>query len=122
MTRTRARLLLAILLLLVVGTTGAAQTAYTGGYESLTFAATASGFTLATLRPTDGQGQARVCSGRLEAAQIRYRYDGVAPTAAEGELLEIGDRIRIEGPVNLVQFQGIRTGATSGVLKMTCAR
>jgi hypothetical protein len=92
-------------------------------YESITVANTAVGFTATTLRPNpSGLPQAMQCGGRLETAQIRYRYDGSAPTSSEGELLEVGDRITISGNENLRKFLAIRTGGTSGVLKMTCTQ
>ena len=54
--------------------------------------------------------------GVLETGQVRYRGDGTAPTASEGRLLQIGDRI-ILSRSEIVNTKFIRTGGTSGVLR-----
>jgi hypothetical protein len=55
----------------------------------------------------------------LETAEIRWWIDGTDPTATEGHPLEAGQNLTLEGYKNLSQFRAIRTGATSGVLKVT---
>lgn len=90
-------------------------------FESLTVAATAVGITSTTINPA-GQPQMLKCSARLETAQVRFRYDGTAPTAAEGTLLEVGEIMDINDPQTATAIKFIRTGATSGVLKVTCWR
>lgn len=90
-------------------------------YESLTVDATSGGVGLAaaTLNPT-ARGQINGCSARLETAQVRYRFDGTGPTAAEGMLLEVGDTLLIGSHEDARRIRFIRTGATSGVLKTSC--
>ncbi|HYC54523.1 MAG TPA: hypothetical protein VEL28_06275, partial [Candidatus Binatia bacterium] len=44
-------------------------------YESITVAGTAIGLTDAIIRPP-GEPQQTACEGRLETAQVRYRFDG----------------------------------------------
>lgn len=88
-------------------------------YESLTVANTAVGITSTVITPA-GRPQQTECTGRLETAQIRYRYDGTAPTSSEGTLLEIGDVLTLTNHAYLAAWRGIRTGATSGVLKWHC--
>lgn len=93
-------------------------------YESITIDNTAGGkaFAAATLSPT-GVGQVRVCAGRLETAQVRFRVDGLgAVTTSEGTLLEVGDFLSIPGFTALSQWRAIRTGGSSGVIKFTCYR
>lgn len=90
-------------------------------YESLTIAAVSVGLSDATLNPS-GKPPIQKCYGRLETGEVRYRWDGVAPTAAEGTLLSIGDILTIGDPVDALAVRFIRTGATSGVLKVTCWR
>lgn len=90
-------------------------------YESITVAATAVGISDLVLTPL-GVPQMTNCSGRLETAQIRYRFDGTAPTSAEGALLEIGDTFLIDNPADADRILFIRTGAVSGVLKVHCWR
>jgi len=55
----------------------------------------------------------------LETAQVRYTYDGTAPTAAVGHLVEIGDVLIVEGAAALAAFRAFRTGSTSGVFHYT---
>ena len=82
-------------------------------YESVIVADSAVGFTAATL------ARATAAFVTLETAQVRFRYDGTNPTSSEGHLMDIGDSIRIKGPNNIKNFKAIRTGSTSGVLKVT---
>jgi len=86
-------------------------------YESITVADTAIGITPSTLTLVLANGQ---CSGRLETGQIRFRVDGTDPTDSEGILLEVGELIKVTQLTNLLAFKAIRTGATSGVLKIHC--
>ena len=88
-------------------------------YESLTVADSSVGLSSSTISP-DGQGQIAQCYGRLETAQIRYRWDGTAPTSSEGLLLEVGDTLTIDGFDVASAIRFIRTGSTSGVLKVSC--
>jgi hypothetical protein len=86
------------------------------GFESLTVADTAVGVTFADA------DEAERAFMTLETGQIRFRYDGVSPTASEGHLMEIGDVFVLEGGGNITAFEAIRTGGTSGVLKITYER
>ena len=90
-------------------------------YEKVTFADASTGFTSTTIRPT-GEAPMTVCWGKLETAQIRTRVDGTAPTTAEGEPVDVGEIVTISGYANLVNFRGIRTGSTSGVIAFQCSR
>lgn len=90
-------------------------------YEAITVAAVAIGFTASTRSPSNDPAAVRaVCT--LETAQIRYRYDGTDPTAAEGHLLNPGDVLVLEGAESLSRFRAIRTGASSGTLRVTYER
>ena len=92
-------------------------------FEALTIDNTVGGigFTTATFNPAGGPG-ATAALVTTEVAQVRYRYDGGAPTATVGHLLEIGDRLKLEGSENLNRFRAIRTGASSGTLTCTFER
>ena len=59
---------------------------------------------------------ARSFKGRLETASLRARGDGTAPTATEGELIEIGDDVILDKH-QIMTTNFIRTGSTSGVLR-----
>ena len=92
-------------------------------YEAITFDNTSGGiaFGATTIRPA-GRPPMRTCSGKLETAQIRYRFDGTAPTSSEGKLLDSGDVFTLSGLAYLTAFRGIRTGGTSGVIRFHCTR
>lgn len=111
------RIIFALLLLCTVTT----QAASFVTYESITVAAVAIGITASTVSPANQQQMQR-CTFRLETAEIRYRYDGTAPTSAEGYLLEPLEILEIDSPQDALRIQFIRTGAVSGVLKGGCRR
>ena len=94
------------------------QTADGFAFEMLTVAGSAVGFATATYSPNAHVGATRAFV-TAETAQVRYRYDGTAPTASVGHLLEANGSIVIEGPGNIARFQAIRTGGTSAVLATT---
>lgn len=91
-------------------------------YESVAVAGTAIGFAAATIRPSTTEPAVAFCSGRLETAQIRFRFDGTDPTASEGILLEVGEILDIRGATNIQRLRMIRTGGTSGTFKAHCGK
>ena len=56
---------------------------------------------------------------QCDTAAVRFRYDGTAPTTAEGCLLSANGSVILQGEdvLNAVQF--IRTTSTSASLKVT---
>lgn len=90
-------------------------------FESITVAATAIGFTAATFDPSDAASAQRAVLS-VETAQIRYRYDGTDPTSLIGHILEPGDTLVVDGYTNINAFKAIRTGATSGTIRVTFER
>ncbi len=87
-------------------------------YEAITVAAAAIGIT-ATLLKSTTNGSARSVFMTLETAQIRFRIDGTDPAANQGHLLEVGQTLTLTNPSDLKNFRAIRTGSTSGVLRVT---
>ena len=89
-------------------------------YESIGISDTATGFTAAVLAAANtlfGRDTIRAtCT--VETAQIRFRVDGTDPTSSEGHILEIGDVLYVDKQ-DVSKFSAIRTGATSGVLKVS---
>ena len=88
-------------------------------YATLSVTDTAAGLSGASPAITANVTQAIIT---LETAQVRWRADGTAPTSSEGHLLEIADTLAFTGAnwqhmLNTIQF--IRTGSTSGALKIT---
>jgi hypothetical protein len=88
-------------------------------FEQITVGNAATGVTRSLVVAGNGHMQANLMTCRLETAQVRYRYDGTAPTSSVGTLLEIGDVLVIRGLDVILKFQAIRTGSTSGVLDCT---
>lgn len=82
-------------------------------YESVTVADSATGLTSGTY------SDATKAEMTLESGQIRVRKDGTAPTSSEGHLVDIGDTIILESAADIANFNAIRTGSTSGILKIT---
>ena len=84
-------------------------------YESITVADSAIGFTAAKIQAAKVKGV--FCT--VETAQIRFRMDGTSPTSAEGHVLDPGQTLTIINQGTLANTEFIRTGSTSGVLKVT---
>lgn len=82
-------------------------------YESVTVAGTAVGLTALTY------GDATRAILTLETAQVRARWDGTNPTAGEGHILQVDDVLILRSASDIANFKAIRTGGTSGVLKVT---
>ena len=104
---------------------GLYEESYTAfAFETLTIDATAGGIgcTSATYQPSGGGAAERAVLGPLESGQIRYNYDGTAPTATTGHLLEVGDTLILLGLGNINLFRAIRTGGVSGTLPVTYER
>ena len=109
--------LLALAVVLAFGLSGTAAGYKT--YESITVANASIGFTDATINPP-GYMQQNHCEGRLETAEIRYRWDGAAPTTTEGIVLQPLEMLTISTNEDAAKLRMIRTGSTSGVIKFTC--
>lgn len=92
-------------------------------FENVTIDNTSAGigFTASTITPP-GAPIMTVCKGKLETAQIRYRYDGTAPTTTVGAIVDIGDMVTITGYAYLQAFRAIRTGSSSGTIMFHCTR
>lgn len=88
-------------------------------YESITVADTAIGLTAGKLTTERRPIQAFIT---VETAEIRYRWDGTDPTTSEGHLLQPMDTLIVEGVGNMSLIKFVRTGATSGTLKVSYLR
>ena len=85
-------------------------------YESITVADAAVSLTSATYDQVGYSMQAFIT---LETAQIRWRIDGINPTSSEGHLLEVGQNLTLQDSQAVKNFRAIRTGSSSGVMKVT---
>jgi len=91
-------------------------------YEDVTVDGTAGGVALSAAKVFKIGGQARAALITCETADIRYRYDGGAPTSSVGHLLVAGDSITINGPGNISNFRAIRTAGVSATIRVTYHR
>ncbi len=82
----------------------------TYAFEQVTVADTAKTLTAATY------GLTKRAVITVETAQIRFRTDGTAPTAAVGHLLDAGDTVILESAEDIANFKAIRTGTVSAVI------
>lgn len=82
------------------------------GFEQLSVTSGAAvGFTAAT--KITATKTALVAKVICETAPVRYRTDGVAPTASVGSLLNPGDVLYVAGGNNLTNFSAIAVSATA---------
>lgn len=88
-------------------------------YEALTISNTAVGLSAETLRI--GGQTVRWCSGVVETASVRLRYDGTDPTSANGILVATGQTLTIRGYENLSRAKFIRVGDTNATLRISCS-
>jgi hypothetical protein len=69
---------------------------------------------------TDAQiDRADVAYITVDTQAVRFRYDGSAPTAAEGHQLDAGDKWLLVGNQNIRNLQFIRAGASDGFVAIT---
>ena len=64
--------------------------------------------------PREPYAVSMVC--QVQTAPIRWRVDGVAPTATAGFRADPGDILAVTGPEDLLSFQMIREGAVSAAV------
>ena len=91
-------------------------------HESITIDATVGGvgLTASKIRPTGGHAREAVrVLITVETAEIRYTYNGTAPTTTVGHILNVDDALTLYGQPSIDRFKAIRTGATSGTIKVT---
>jgi hypothetical protein len=100
-----------------LGLSGSAATHKT--FETVTVADTALGLTSTTYAPA-GKPQMQACTARVETAEIRIRWDGIAPTASVGLVLSALDTFTVTSNEDISQVKMIRTGATSATVTFVC--
>jgi hypothetical protein len=85
-------------------------------FETITVANTAVGLTNSNFNTSPRQKR---CFITCESAQIRYRLDGVAPTSTTGHILNPMSSLLLEGYNQMLNFQAIRVGSTSGTIMVS---
>lgn len=89
-------------------------------FETITVSSTSIGFTSATWAPP-GQPVADMAVVTLASNDVRYRADGVAPTAAVGHVLASGGSVTACGAQSLNQVRFIRV-TSDGTLSVSYYR
>lgn len=79
-------------------------------FESITVSSTALGFTAAKITPV-GTLPAIFASCTLETNSIRFREDGLDPSATVGQLIAAGNTIEVCGQQNINTVRFIRVSA-----------
>jgi len=90
-------------------------------YESIIIPDSAIGLTSTIYNPAGGRRAIRAVI-TVETAPIRYRIDGNNPAADEGHLLNPMSVLVIEGYESLDNVRFIRTGTTSGKIRVSYER
>lgn len=90
-------------------------------FEQQTIDATARSLTATVYAPT-GQVPAAAAFITTETADLRFRVDGIDPTAAVGHKLVATSTLTLCGRTAIANFRGIRTGATSADLSASYFR
>ncbi len=88
-------------------------------FETITVADTAIGLTASKLASSPKPKKVFIT---VETAEIRYRYDGTAPTDTVGHLTLPNDILTFEGFSQLNNIKFIRTTATSATLQVSYLR
>ena len=86
------------------------------GYQQITSLATAVGLTVPTLSPEGLQCSPSVAVIVPEGASIRWRDDGVNPTAAIGMPVSVGSILEYDGDLNKVRFIQQSAGAVLNIV------
>ena len=84
-------------------------------FESITVTDTAVGLTLSNVLAKPHPKKVEIF---VETAQVRFRKDGTDPTATVGEVLNPFERMTLESLNDMQNLKTIRTGATSGTLRV----
>ena len=91
-------------------------------FEALTVSTSAVGITNAILRPP-GQGlQNNFCTAYVAGANVRYRFDGTAPTTSVGAIASSGDTVSIDNLEQASAIRFIRDDSVDATLEIHCWR
>ena len=82
-------------------------------FESITVSTTALGLTAALKEDAD------LALVTVESQAVRYRLDGLAPTATVGHNLDVGAVLELEGHWEIDQFQAIRRDGVDATLRVS---
>lgn len=83
------------------------------GYQQITSLTAAAGLTVPTVTPEGLNGKPVFALIISEGAPVRWRDDGVAPTATVGMPLAVGVPLQYDGDLNKIKF--IQQSATAKI-------
>lgn len=92
-----------------------AQPVTPSAFETITVSNTSIGFTAATAYPTGSDAPAIMAILTTETNSIRFRSDGIAPTAAVGHLVAASSSIEVCGAQAIRTFRMIRASADATI-------
>lgn len=82
-------------------------------YEAVTVSSSAVGLTAATY--TEGGAVMPHALITVETNPIRFRVDGLNPTATEGHLVQPGNKITLDSGDQITKFRAIATGGDATI-------
>lgn len=91
-------------------------------FEALTVADSVQVLTPSKYKDSVTSGGASEAFITNDGAEIRYRYDGTAPTSTVGHVLADGGILVLKGQNQMEQFKCIRTGGISSEISVTYER
>lgn len=92
-----------------------AQTVTPFAFETISVSNTSIGFTAATAYPTGSDAPAIMAIVTTETNSVRFRSDGIAPTATVGHLVAASSSIEVCGASAVRTFRMIRASADATV-------
>ena len=114
--------LIGLLVLASVAVAASASAQRQTTFEALTVSTSAVGITNSTLRPP-GQGlQHNFCTAYVDGANVRFRFDGTAPTTTVGAIAKSGDTISIDNIEQASAIRFIRDDSADATLEIHCWR
>jgi hypothetical protein len=74
------------------------------GYQQITSLSASTALTVPARTPAGAVTRCRICNIKVESQAVRWRDDGVAPTAGVGMPLSVGDTLIYDGEIASLRF------------------
>jgi hypothetical protein len=113
------RRILLIIVLVLMGL-GVVQAQRQTTSEQLTVSTSAVGITAAVIQPAGRAVPNNTCTVFVEGANIRFQWDGTAPTTTLGDIGYVGATIRIDNTEFMRSMRFIRDDAVNATLNIQC--
>ena len=109
-----------LIIVLVLMGLGVVQAQRQTTSEQLTVSTSAVGITAAVIQPAGRAVPNNTCTVFVEAANIRFQWDGTAPTTTLGDIGYVGATIRIDNTEFMRSMRFIRDDAVNATLNIQC--